>query len=61
MSYYDLTRPLVWLLVDDGGIIIAICGNPEIANTCAKALGVDVERSRAGAFEVGDTLPMVHC
>ena len=50
----------LWLLIDDGGKVIGICASEWIANISAKALGVDIERSRNNAIKVGDILPSFH-
>lgn len=49
-----------FLLVDDNGRVVGIVGSKWMADIAAKALRVDVERSQAGVYRVGDSLPSFH-
>ena len=51
---------MVWLIVDEFGVIVAIVGDTANANAVANALAAHVERSTSSEWHVGDTLPIFH-
>ena len=51
---------MVWLIVDELGVIVAIVGDPVNANAIVQALAAHVETSRLDSWHVGETLPIWH-
>lgn len=51
---------VVWLVVDETNLIIAICADSVVAQCLANCNASRVERSHAGFYELGEHLPIFH-